>query len=325
MALAAALLLPLAPGVTAPADAATPCDHDRTLVLSAMPIELAPLIAAAGPVQTVTRGGRDYTFGRLGGHDVVMALTGIGPVNARHNTRQALRDLRCDGRPMVRSMVFSGVAGGAHIGDVVVPSRWTLDAGKHYVGVDRRLLAAARTAAGGHVALERSAPAGDPACTCAVDPDTVGTVSVDGRPRMLVGGDGETTDPFGGRALACVPGGGDVFGCEPCPLQKQVTRDASAFAPSVVPFVDPAFFTGYFRPPASPAPHAVAEDEETAAVAAVAAARGLPFIGLRGVSDGGGDPLHLPGFPFQFFYYRQLAADNAASATLALLAAWPAG
>jgi hypothetical protein len=40
------------------------------------------------------------------------------------------------------------------------------------------------------------------------------------------------------------------------------------------------------------------------------------------VSDGGGDPLSLPGFPFQFFYYRQLAADNAAITTLAFLASW---
>jgi hypothetical protein len=46
----------------------------------------------------------------------------------------------------------------------------------------------------------------------------------------------------------------------------------------------------------------------------------VPFIGFRAVSDGGGDPLHLPGFPVQFFYYRQLAADNAARVTLAFLA-----
>jgi hypothetical protein len=253
----------------------------------------------------------------------VLALTGIGPVNARQATRQALHDLRCGGQPAVTAIVFSGVAGGAHIGDVVVPSRWTLDRGKHVVGVDRRMLAAARRAAHGHVPLATEAPVGDPACSCAIDPDAVGTVRVEGRPRLLVGGLGETTDPFGGRALKCVPGG-DVFGCEPCPLQKQVERDAAAFVPSAVPFLDPEFFAGYFRPAAPAAPHAVAEDEETAAVARVAADRGVPFLGLRGVSDGGGDPLKLPGFPFQFFYYRQLAADNAAAATLAFLAAWPA-
>ena len=30
----------------------------------------------------------------------------------------------------------------------------------------------------------------------------------------------------------------------------------------------------------------------------------------------------MPGFPFQFFYYRQLASDNAALATMAFLKLW---
>lgn len=310
--------------VAAPGSSRSACAA-RTLVLSAMPIELQPFIEAADSTRTETIGGRDYTSARLAGHDVVLALTGIGPVNATETTRQALHDLRCGGRPLIDSVVFSGVAGGAHIGDVVVPHRWTLDAGKHFVGVDRGMYAAAKRAARGHVALAQEAPAGDPACGCVTDPDAVTTVAVTGKPRVRIGGDGDTTDPFGGRALKCVPGGGDVFGCEPCPLQKQVARDTTAFAPSAVPFADPNFFLGYFKPATSSGGHFVAEDEETAAVATVAAEHRLPFLGLRGVSDGGGDPLGLPGFPFQFFYYRQLAADNAASATLAFLAAWSNG
>jgi hypothetical protein len=153
-------------------------------------------------------------------------------------------------------------------------------------------------------------------------PDAVTTVSVTHRPRVEVGGAGETTDPFSGRALPCVPGGGDVFGCEPCAVQATATRDAQHFAGGAAPFVDPAFFAGYFSSSSSGAGKYVAEDEETAAVADVAAARQVPFVGFRAVSDGGGDPLGLPGFPVQFFYYRQLAADNAASVTLAFLAAY---
>jgi hypothetical protein len=65
-----------------------------------------------------------------------------------------------------------------------------------------------------------------------------------------------------------------------------------------------------------------ASDEETAAVAGVAAHNGTPFIAFRAVSDGQGDPLKLPGFPAQFFVYRQLAADNAASVAAAFLDAW---
>jgi nucleoside phosphorylase len=45
----------------------------------------------------------------------------------------------------------------------------------------------------------------------------------------------------------------------------------------------------------------------------------VPFLGIRGVSDGLGDPLRLPGFPAQFYVYRQLAADNAAATTVAFL------
>jgi hypothetical protein len=119
-----------------------------------------------------------------------------------------------------------------------------------------------------------------------------------------------------------VPNGGDVFGCEPCPAIGKEMGDAQRFAPGALPFVNPAFFTGYFAATASQSSRYVAQDEETAAVDAVARAHDAPFIGFRAISDGGGDPIGLPGFPFQFFYYRQLAADNAAITTLAFLSAW---
>ena len=48
-------------------------------------------------------------------------------------------------------------------------------------------------------------------------------------------------------------------------------------------------------------------------MARVAALKKVPFIGFRSLSDGLGDPLNLPGFPAQFFVYRQYAAENAAA------------
>ncbi|MBV9291999.1 MAG: hypothetical protein JO222_06075 [Frankiales bacterium] len=294
----------------------------RTLVLSAMPVELGPLLAQTAGVTLVERDGRDYFVGRLRGHDVVLALTGIGPVNARRSTAAVLAAFRCGPRSAIDSVVFSGVAGGDWIGSVTVPTRWTLDGGKHFFDVDRRMLAAARSAARSGVRLESAAPVGDPACGCVLNPDTVATVSVTHRPRVEFGGKGQTTDPFVGRALRCVPGGGDVLGCEPCVVQQgQLGPETTQFARSVVPFVDPSFFTGYGASSAAGKGYA-AEDEETAAVDAVASAHHLPFLGFRAVSDGGGDPLGLPGFPVQFFYYRQLAADNAARMTLAFLSRW---
>jgi hypothetical protein len=218
--------------------------------------------------------------------------------------------------------VFSGVAGGDFIGNVTVPKRWTLDAGKHFYGVNHHLLRVARRTARHGVALEQKTPVGDPLCACVTNPDTLTTVSVTHKPRIEIGGAGQTTDPFSGKALPCAPGGGDVFGCDPCPRNKQLAQHGSNFASGILPFVDPGFFTGYFAASSGQAQKYVAEDEETAAVDAVAHRHHVPFLGFRAVSDGGGDPLNLPGFPAQFFYYRQLSADNAALTTLAFLKTW---
>jgi hypothetical protein len=149
----------------------------------------------------------------------------------------------------------------------------------------------------------------------------VSTIEVLEAPQIRFGGYGSSADGFGGRAFPCFPGGGDVFGCRPCRAPGVAAPDVQQFATDAVPFLDPNFFFEYFQMPAPPS-DAAAVDMETGAVARVAAANGIPFIAFRGASDGGGDPLMLPGFPFQFFLYRQLAADNAARVTLAFLDAW---
>lgn len=303
----------------------------RTLVLSAMPVELGPLLAKEKVSRTVHVGNRDFFLGRLQGHDVVLALTGIGPVNATRTTRTAFKLFHCDGHSAakhsaINSVVFSGVAGGDYIGDVLVPTSWTLDNGRHHLGIDRRMLEVARRVAHGHLGLERTNPLGDPLCACLGSPDAIQTVTVTHPPRVEVGGKGQTTDPFGGHAFPCVPGGGDVFGCEPCPEQKHLAADLTSFLAEIGPILSPSFFESNANPSSGESPGYVAEDNETAAVDHVATARHVPFIGFRAVSDGGGDPLHLPGYPAEFFVYRQLAADNAAIAALAFLKAWrPAG
>ncbi|OBK23216.1 hypothetical protein A5634_05810 [Mycobacterium asiaticum] len=65
-----------------------------------------------------------------------------------------------------------------------------------------------------------------------------------------------------------------------------------------------------------------AVDQETAAALAVATKHSVPFLGIRGMSDGPGDPLGLPGFPFQFFFYKQIAAENAARVVEAFMTSW---
>lgn len=296
----------------------------RTLVLSAMPVELSAVLARLDPTAKFTTkpvNGHDYYLGSYHGRPLVLALTGIGPVNARHALDAALDAFPCPKHgSTIHEVVLSGVAGGDNIGSVVVPGMWWNASGTYGISVSPQMLDVAQEIAFNVKSrLLRTAPAGDPACGCLTSPDAVTTVPVAHVPVVEVGGSGQTTDPFSGRALPCVPGGGDVFGCAPCAAQTNVQRDGPAFVPGAVPFVDPAFFAGYQSPPASSKYNA--EDEESFALVEEARHRRVGFLAVRGVSDGGGDPLMLPGFPAQFFFYRQLAADNAAIVTLAFLAA----
>jgi hypothetical protein len=193
------------------------------------------------------------------------------------------------------------------------------------------MLTVARTLEHKNIGLEQKTPMGDPMCTCVVNPDTVATNKVLHKPIVEVGGNGETTDPVGGHEIPCVPGGNDVAGCDPCPVAKHPVRDSKDFPTGVLPFANPKWITGYASSGGSSQYKYVAEDEETAAVDKVVTAVHIPFIGFRAASDAttptanhtkGGDPLHLPGFPVTFVYYRQLASDNAAITTLAFLQAW---
>src|SRR5437899_653188 len=122
------------------------------------------------------------------------------------------------------------------------------------------------------------------------------------------------------RAVPCITPGDDLLGCAACGAPPGTVGISS----DPTPFLDPNFFLELFQSFAPGAGgSAVIQDMETAAVARIAIEKTIPFIAFRGVSDGRGDPLTLPPIPYlQFVVYQQLAADNAAAATLAFLAAW---
>ncbi len=263
-------------------------------VVSAFPAELAPIVARAQVVETVSIGHRQFRRGRIGQTEVVLLLTGIGMANAEEAVQSLLA------RFPLRGVVVSGVAGSSErIGDVVVPSVWRLpDGGEFAVDPYWQALATnlADTVAG---ALER--------CTEIPDRPGASPVCLPHRPALIVGGVGSTNDPFAGQALPCREDGGDVFGCDVEPVLSPMrwryrVRAASGGTRQNEPQV---------------------EDMETAVVARAASRAGLPFIAFRAVSDGAGDPLGLPGFPAQFFVYYRLAARNAAQATVAFLQALP--
>jgi nucleoside phosphorylase len=283
-----------------------------------MPLELNPLVEAATLSARVTSKGRAFYTGRLGGHDVVLTMSGIGPVNAAATAQAGLALPGC----RFGAVLFSGVAGSPHfIGDVIVPARWTLDEGRTWQPVDPTLLQVARGLHAARLGLTQDVPIGDAACVCpGVDAATPAHLPT--QVRLRVGGKGATTDPFDGRAVPCLPGGGDIAGCEPCLTVPGTVNNAGTFAMRVPEAAD--LIAGVTGGQATSTLPVDAADEETAAVLKVARARGVPFLGFRGVSDGAGDPLGLPGFPVQFVVYRQLAADNAAAAVIGFLKAWPA-
>ncbi|TMB56164.1 MAG: 5'-methylthioadenosine/S-adenosylhomocysteine nucleosidase [Deltaproteobacteria bacterium] len=318
LALVAGALFPRATLATWPRNA-------RVLILSAFPTEGAKILAAAGPVTEVgVFNGRRFFAGTIAGKSVVMGLTGIGLVDADLTTRAVLAFLQSSG-VLVKAVVFSGVAGSSYnIGDVVVPDHWTDDL-EHSAppfppyAVNRCLYRIARRIVG-TVALDPNLYVEDRACTGLRTPPSTPVRVDDPQVRINPGDEGHSSDPYGGRAVPCANPGTDLLGCDACgapPGDPGLGSDPT-------PFLDPNFFLELFQSfSGSQGGTAVIEDMETAAVARIATEKRIPFIAFRGVSDGRGDPLMLPPVPYlQFVVYQQLAADNAAAATLAFLAAW---
>ena len=127
-ALAVALCVLLAAGCGtasdgSPVEEPRPADTAPVLVMTAMPIELAPLLEATQVDERIVVNGRTHHVGVLEEMPVVLVAAGISMVNATMGAQAAV------GRFAPRAIVFSGIAGGAspeiRIGDVTVPARWS--------------------------------------------------------------------------------------------------------------------------------------------------------------------------------------------------------
>jgi nucleoside phosphorylase len=279
----------------------------RTLVLSAFPAEadavLSHTILDPNPVVIAER--RHFYLGSIAGKEVIVAMTGIGLVNAVDTTEAAFARFIPGSAISIGAVVFSGVAGGAgrtRIADVAVPARWTPDNGGTFRPVDPAMLATVEKLS---VALE----------------SVVGRIDLRRQPRVVAGGDGCSWDNNNGVAFPCIPNGGDVFGCQPRSAPDRSLRYTGNFRQAAGRWLRSALISNLNIVSTSD-PAFEATDMETAAAQAVADAHGVPFLGIRGITDGPGDPLHLPGFPFQFFYYKRIAAINAARVTAAFLQSW---
>jgi nucleoside phosphorylase len=299
-----------------------PCEQ-RTLVLSAFPAESDAVLShtTLDPNPVVVADRKHFYLGTISGKKVIVAMTGIGLVNATDTTETAFARFTCASSIAVGAVLFSGVAGGAgrtSIGDVAIPAQWTLDQGMTFHPVDPGMLATAETLS---VALENVNTLGNPTCLCKNAP-IIRLNNLGRQPQLVVGGEGSSSDNNNGTAFPCIPNGGDVFGCQPCTAPDRSLFYTGNFFQAAGPWLVKGLIGNLKTTTQNPAFDA--SDMETAAAQAVADAHGVPFLGIRGISDGQGDPLHLPGFPVEFFYYKQIAADNAALVTAAFLRAAPA-
>jgi nucleoside phosphorylase len=299
----------------------------RTLILTAFPAEADAILARTtlDPNPSVVVDGHHFYLGTLGGKKVIVAMTGIGMVNATDTTEVALDHFTPESGISIGAVVFSGVAGGSgrtEIGSVAVPARWTSDDGETWHAVDSGMLAAANTL---DVDLLSTDTIGDPACFYCGPLSWFPLVNLNREPALFVGGDGSSDDNNNGTAFPAIPSIpliGDIFGPQPFAAPDFSPLFVGNFFTAVVPFLAGGLLSNLigFISPVAPAVDAV--DQETAAAQQVADAHGIPFLGIRGMSDGPGDPLHLPGYPFTFVVYKQIAADNAAIVTEAFLESW---
>jgi adenosylhomocysteine nucleosidase len=273
----------------------------RVAVISAFAPELTLLQGRLEQPRQHVVNGVEFSTGTLQGRPVVLFLSGVSMTNAAMTTQLALDRFR------ISHIVVSGIAGGVnpglHIGDVTVANQW---------GQYLEVLAARETAPGRYQppAFMRDA--------------TLPNFGI-WHPRPVeVRSAGRTAterkfwfeaDP----ALLQVAARLRDLPLERCDAQ----RNCLSRAPSVVlggngvsgqAFVDNAALREYtFK-----TFQANVLDMETAAVAHVAYANGVPYIAFRSLSDlaGGGEGENEMGTFFR------IAADNSARVLLAFLAAW---
>ena len=97
-------------------------DIRRTAVVSAFAPEIAILRSGVEGAQVHAVNGVELVAGTLEGRDVVLFLSGISVVNAAMTVQLALDRFHVD------RILFSGIAGGVdpdlNVGDVVIPDRW---------------------------------------------------------------------------------------------------------------------------------------------------------------------------------------------------------
>ena len=274
----------------------------RIAVVSAFPPEWVALQADLTESAEHTINGRKFITGKLGGKDVVLFLSGVSMVNAAMTTQSALD------RFVITSVIFSGIAGGVDpalsIGDVVVADQW----GQYLEAVFAR-----KTADG--YEIPPFLPKDQFAGYGMIVPRSVSIARKNAAAE-------ETrfwfpSDPALLDAARKVAAKLDLEDCAPenkC-LSRPPKIVVGGNGVSGQAFVDNAEFREYVLKTFG----AKVLDMESAAVAHVTFANGVPFLAVRSLSDlaGGGEGAN------EMATFMALASTNSASVVKALLAEMP--
>ena len=272
----------------------------RIAVMSAFAPEWVALQDVLSEREDFSVNGTTFATGLIEGKPVVLFLTGVSMVNAAMTAQLALD------RFTVESIVFSGIAGGVdpqrHIGDVIVPAQWG-----QYLDV-----ILAREVDGDFVPppfLEAPYPNFG-----MIFPQDVSVARADGAPENKFW---FAVDPD---MLAVAETVAASVSLEDCAAEAACLSTAPSIhvggnGVSGAAFVDNADFRQY----AFDSFDARVLDMESAAVAHVAYANGVPFIAFRSLSDlaGGGEGENEMGT------FMGLASNNSAKVVTAFIKALP--
>jgi adenosylhomocysteine nucleosidase len=316
----------MAAGAAAPARCLSECTP-RIGIVSAFGAEADILLAQTEKRRDWMINGNRYSTGILRGNPVVIVLSGVSMINATMNTQLMLNHFR------IERLIMSGIAGGVnpanHVGDVMVPERWSMPMEVYWNGDDSIPAPCGKPAdvacLGLQLAMENgkprpdfklydaqgkisgslylrdnflmnsaNAPNGEYKFDYAADPDML-DVARSLKPELLQCGKRD--------AKVCV--------------SHQPTIKVGGRAISGTAFLANAAWRSYLFDTLQ----AEVVDMETAALAHVAHANRVPYIAFRSVSDlAGGHDFKEVGA----FFGSGLAETNEAAVTLAFLEQWRA-
>jgi adenosylhomocysteine nucleosidase len=270
----------------------------RVAVISAFEPEWKVLKADIEGAKSITVNGVEFVTGTLGGRPVVLFLSGVSMVNAAMTTQLALD--RFD----ITGIVVSGIAGGVdpslHVGDVVVAGRW----GQYLEAVFAREI-------GGKFAPPPFIKTPFPNYGM-MFPTEFGVRSAKAGLEHRFWFDADA-------GMMAAAGKIGAVQLKRCAADQACLHDTPRLVVggngvSGQAFVDNAAFRQYVFETFK----AQVLDMESAAVATVAYANGVPFIAFRSLSDlAGGNET-----PNEMKVFFQLASDNSAAVVQRFLTVW---